>query len=167
MIFNHSPDSAHAKLFEYPPKINLRTAWRATPLHLAAKQENKRIVLCLLMHGASVNQADNRGWTPLHIAAINGNKHVAKVLLEHGAAWDTKDTWGKTPLDYAVLCNKKSIIHLIARLRCKTARLTFCEVLHPRLGATSPANILSPYLLPEIVKHAHRQDFRSIAHADS
>eukprot|EP00249_Psilotum_nudum_P015090 c25161_g1_i1 orf=723-2960(-) len=65
-----------------------------TPLHLAAANGHKDIVLFLVREGANVNCTDNFGYTPLFEAIKRGHDHVAELLLEHRAQLLLQDATG-------------------------------------------------------------------------
>ena len=99
-----------------------------TPLHVAARRRNVRMVQrlldlgadphagdwdgsspahkasdaatvrCLLEAGQNVEIVDNFGRTPLHRAAQLGRTEIVKVLLEMGADTSSSDRTGNTPL---------------------------------------------------------------------
>ena len=52
----------------------------------------------LLIHGADVDAANQRGQTALHLAAGAGFSEVALLLLEHQASANSRDGAGNTPL---------------------------------------------------------------------
>jgi ankyrin repeat protein len=102
--------------------INAKDKDGLTPLHYAARNNQKHEVKLLLAKGANVNAKDNEGFTPLHWAAQDGYKDVAELLLAHGAdvnarefgitiqfdadmmngvALPHKDDDGQTPLHFA------------------------------------------------------------------
>jgi uncharacterized protein len=60
-----------------------------------------RVVDLLLAHGATLDDADNRGRTALMIAAELGDAGVVDLLLQRGADRTLKDKQGKTALDLA------------------------------------------------------------------
>jgi ankyrin repeat protein len=55
-----------------------------TPLHLAALEGKREMVVLLLDHKAEVNVQTANGWTPLHWAVSKGNKVIADLLRQHG-----------------------------------------------------------------------------------
>lgn len=57
----------------------------ATPLHLAALNQDSGPLKALLAAGASVNVRDNDGQTPLHMAAFATRSEHAQLLLKAGA----------------------------------------------------------------------------------
>jgi ankyrin repeat protein len=62
--------------------VNTRNNAGVTPLHWAARYDQKEEAELLLAHGADVNALDNRGETPLWWA--RHNKAVAELLRQHG-----------------------------------------------------------------------------------
>jgi ankyrin repeat protein len=60
-----------------------------------------RVVDLLLAHGATLDDADNRGRTALMIAAGLGDDAVVALLIQRGADRARKDKTGKTALDLA------------------------------------------------------------------
>ena len=56
-----------------------------TPLHEAAKWDQKKMIKLFLTHGANVNSKGSDGRGPLHIAIANGNIDIANMLKKHGA----------------------------------------------------------------------------------
>jgi ankyrin repeat protein len=59
-----------------------------TPLHTALLYKNLSTFRFLVLRGANVNAADNKGQTCLHVAACMGQVEAASFLLAHGAAVD-------------------------------------------------------------------------------
>ncbi len=88
--------------------------WGATPLHLAARDGRPEIIEILLVAGARVDIADDRGATPLHWAA--GQPGVAGTLITRGANVNEADRLGRTPLHWAAnLGAAESIDALVKR----------------------------------------------------
>lgn len=58
----------------------------------------------LLVSGASVNAANEKGVTPLMVAVcVKNNAEIIKILLEAGAEPNAKNNYGDTPLSLATL----------------------------------------------------------------
>jgi ankyrin repeat protein len=69
---------------------------------LAAELGSIKLLRRLLdLGGASVHQADDRGFTPLHMASECGHCQAVRLLLQHGARVAAQDNKGWTPLHYA------------------------------------------------------------------
>jgi hypothetical protein len=62
---------------------NSRAAWRASPLHTAAKVAEADLVRLLLDRGGDLALRNEEGMTPLQIALDNGNFGAANVLIEY------------------------------------------------------------------------------------
>jgi len=82
-----------------------------TPLHVAARTTNYRILLLLLStHMFDINIPDKIGWTPLHYAASHSSLKCISLLLEHGASIDAMNDQGLTPVDLAINRHSSKII---------------------------------------------------------
>ena len=57
-----------------------------TPLHIAAKYGNIKVVQLLLQKDADPNVQGKNGLTPLHVATHYNHVNVALLLLENGAS---------------------------------------------------------------------------------
>lgn len=66
------------------------------PLHAAVAGNDTETYLCLLRHGAPVDEKQHSGFTPLHGAAQNGNWDVTTALLDRGADRTVVTDEGKT-----------------------------------------------------------------------
>ncbi|XP_036373996.1 ankyrin repeat and sterile alpha motif domain-containing protein 1B-like isoform X3 [Megalops cyprinoides] len=55
-----------------------------TPLHHAALNGHRDVVLKLLQYEASTNVADSKGCFPLHLAAWKGDVEIVRILIHHG-----------------------------------------------------------------------------------
>lgn len=80
----------------------------------AAEQENKvKCILILLMNGAKVKAADEKGWTALHYAAMSGNDPAVKMLVGNGADVKARTNAGKTPASIAVEWGNKATAKIL------------------------------------------------------
>lgn len=70
----------------------------ATALHIAARNQNLKIVQTLIKCGANVNISDNDGWTALMRAASVGNSQIVSELLISGADANKKNSVKETAI---------------------------------------------------------------------
>ncbi|KAM8883768.1 ankyrin repeat and sterile alpha motif domain-containing protein 1B isoform 3-T3 [Synchiropus picturatus] len=77
------------------PLPNLLSMWKGlnvnctdssgyTPLHHAALNGHRDVVLKLIQFEASTNVADSKGCFPLHLAAWRGDVDIVRILIHHG-----------------------------------------------------------------------------------
>ena len=88
-------------LMEFGADPNMKNENGHTALMSAVSVGSYNVLVCLLKHGAKVNQ--NRkvdGMTPLMFAAFNGDLQKTKLLLEYHADKGLRDHDGKIALDY-------------------------------------------------------------------
>jgi ankyrin repeat protein len=86
-----------------------------TPIFMAAKNGNPRMIEVLLKGGADVNTADVNGTTVLMIAATAGNPEAVQVLLKNGATVNAKEQQnGQTALMFAAWENRGAAIRALA-----------------------------------------------------
>jgi hypothetical protein len=79
------------------------TAYRETPLHLAARKNRPSTVAMLLNNAAPPNSQDLRGNTALHLAAGKGYHEVVSLLLARpNIELNAPNKEGLTPLHIAV-----------------------------------------------------------------
>jgi ankyrin repeat protein len=68
----------------------------------------------LLVSGADVNDANDRGWTPLHAAAYSNKSQIADMLIAKGAALDAEAHGaGGTPLIVALFWGHREVADLL------------------------------------------------------
>jgi len=74
------------------------------------------LVETLLVAGADVNDANDRGWTPLHAAAYANHSTIAAALIERGADLDAEAHGsGGTPLIAALFWGHREVADLLGR----------------------------------------------------
>ena len=61
-----------------------------TPLHVASFMGCMNIVIYLIQHQASPDEATVRGETPLHLAARANQTDIIRILLRNGAQVDAR-----------------------------------------------------------------------------
>lgn len=82
-----------------------------TPLHYAAINSNKEVLMALIAAGADVNAKDIGGMTPLHISCTNGHIDNIRILINNGANVNAVHDDGTSVLDAGcvsgnyVICN--------------------------------------------------------------
>uniref|UniRef100_A0AAR2ISH3 Ankyrin repeat and sterile alpha motif domain-containing protein 1B n=1 Tax=Pygocentrus nattereri TaxID=42514 RepID=A0AAR2ISH3_PYGNA len=64
--------------------VNCADSSGYTPLHHAALNGHRDVVLKLLQFEASTNVADSKGCFPLHLAAWRGDVDIVRILIHHG-----------------------------------------------------------------------------------
>ena len=92
-----------------------------TPLHLAAKCDDKTEVRRLLENGKyNVDCTDSNGETPLHYACAEGNINLVQSLIhDYNADINARDDKNNTPLHVAALNGKKEVaLFLIKEFGC-------------------------------------------------
>lgn len=105
------------RLLEYildnPEKINEVNGCESSPLILAIQNRHIEIAIFLILRGADLDQACNKGYTPLLIASQEGNTEIARLLIQKGADKDKACNAGRTPLLIALQKGDTEIIRLI------------------------------------------------------
>lgn len=94
-----------------------------TPLSVAVKKGNSRIVRLLVRKRAKFSTADSDGKTPLIIAATQGHEEIVRSLLVFGADIEAGDFLGRNALHSASLRGRSSMVKILAEERADlTAR---------------------------------------------
>jgi ankyrin repeat protein len=87
-----------------------------TVLHLAASNNQLKMVAALIGAGADVNaQEGSLGSTPLHLAAERGHLAVCDCLIYNGASLKLKDKAGRTALDLASKNHHKLLVRIMKK----------------------------------------------------
>lgn len=84
-----------------------------TPLMIAAKIGNPRIVKILLAHNPDLNKKNSAGNTALMIASEHGQIFVVEQLIAKGADLNTKNVMGFTSLEIAKRNGHASVVDLL------------------------------------------------------
>lgn len=85
-----------------------------TPLFMAAKTGDVKIIELLLRAGASANISNTNGTTALMLASGSGKISAINLLLEHGADVNARDvTNGQTALMFAAALNRDKSIKVL------------------------------------------------------
>lgn len=77
--------------------------FKRTPLILAARNGNAKVITLLLQNGALVDAADSSGNTALHYASAYGWIECAEILIKASANVNSSSNWKLTPLNVAML----------------------------------------------------------------
>jgi len=88
-----------------------------TPLMVASKIGNPRIVDILLAHNPDINLQNKKGSTALMIAARTGQLHIVKKLVTNGADASMRDEDGNTALTLASKFGHDQIVTYFKKLR--------------------------------------------------
>lgn len=96
--------------------VNQKSDDGQSPLHLAVRRANDRLVELLITNGADVNAKDFEDYTPLHNAAWNGRLGVVEVLVSNGANIDASAYDGRTPYFCAVRKNHQDVAAFLEKL---------------------------------------------------
>ncbi|QSZ36474.1 hypothetical protein DSL72_006353 [Monilinia vaccinii-corymbosi] len=86
---------------------------KKTPLTIAVRTENEKLVELLLEAGAKVNTKDYKQKAPLFRAVYSENLTLVRLLLEANADVNTDDEEGMTPLLQAVYDENLTIVRLL------------------------------------------------------
>ncbi|CAG9761215.1 unnamed protein product [Ceutorhynchus assimilis] len=86
-----------------------------TPLHLAAKKGQNKIVKALLVCDAEKESKNKWGFTPLHLAAKEGHHEVISILLENTANVNAINSLGQTPFHMLGYSNSVRSIELLLK----------------------------------------------------
>ena len=81
--------------------VNSRDNSGNSPVHVAARVGDNRIMRELIRSNAAISATNHSNQGPLHLAAKNGHKEVFEVLMSCDID-DFRDNFGKTAEDYAV-----------------------------------------------------------------
>ncbi|GEM_PF-806080 len=129
-----------------------------SPLHIAVKVRNGKIVDYLLDHGAEVDIQDNNGFTPLLYAISQHRYKIVVSLIRHEADVNLANDAGITPLQQAAYSNDFKIVDFLLRngadpeVKNKNG-VNACELAYLK-GNFAMAEHLKPYTKGECGKYA-------------
>nr|XP_058163180.1 E3 ubiquitin-protein ligase HACE1 isoform X3 [Dasypus novemcinctus] len=84
-----------------------------TPLHLAARNGQKKCMSKLLEYSADVNICNNEGLTAIHWLAVNGRTELLHDLVQHVSDVDVEDAMGQTALHVACQNGHKTTVQCL------------------------------------------------------
>lgn len=98
-----------------PKRLEERTPFGWTPLHIAAFAGNVATTELLINRGADVNSRAKSKFrnTPLQTALLTGQYATARMLLEHGADAMVRQAEGFTPMHEAAESGREDLIKLL------------------------------------------------------
>ena len=101
-------------IYKFKADVECRTRTRRdTPLLLACKNYNCKIVELLFENDVKVDNKNNLGMTPLMYACIGSHADLMETLLLRGANANEQNLDGKTPLIYACSLCPPSHVRLL------------------------------------------------------
>ena len=107
------------------PKMKLRRpSDGATPLFLAAEQNNLPICRALLARGVDINLGTFEGYSPLHAAANEGHTNIARFLIDAKADLNKIDSNKQTPIVLAAGQGHAKIVRLLAQAGVQVSTAT-------------------------------------------
>lgn len=116
-----------------------------TPLHVAVRCDNGKLVELLLDRGANVNAVERRNRTPLHAAVrYDSHKGLVELLLKKGAIVNAIDNLGMTPLHFALKYDNGKLVELLLE---KGANISAVD-----MRGQTPLHIAVHYVREELVK---------------
>lgn len=92
------------ELIKHPDDINLKNYKQETPLGMAARKGNLRIIKHLIEKGAEINVVGKKQRTPLIHAIRKDHFEVAPYLIHNNV--NRADCFNSTPLYYAILSTR-------------------------------------------------------------
>ncbi|PLN84342.1 ankyrin repeat-containing domain protein [Aspergillus taichungensis] len=96
-----------------PETLHAQDRIGRTPVSWAAGAGNVNAVRALSLHGADLNQADDRGRTPLSWAVEMGYFNVVALLIETGANVNCIDQDGRTLLSWSAASGMEDMVKVI------------------------------------------------------
>jgi ankyrin repeat protein len=82
-------------------------------IHIAARNDDIKLVQWLLINNASINRTDSKGMTALHYAARYNQVDIVKLLINNNVNINIHDSYRKTPLTHARDKNNLLIVDIL------------------------------------------------------
>lgn len=83
-----------------------------TPLHIAVKKRDLKMVKLLVKEDADVDSQDNKGFSPLYYAVIQNRVKIAKFLLNSDADPNLQNQIGNAPIHNIAFRNRFEMLDL-------------------------------------------------------
>lgn len=93
--------------------IESQTNTGITPLIIAIKNKDVKMIKFLIEKGADIDMQDNNGVSPLHYAIGNKMTKIANFLIVNEADIDIQNNFGITPLHQASFSGQFNVIELL------------------------------------------------------
>ncbi len=110
-ILNHT-------IKKFKSSINKKDKFGFTPLHLAVRINDIKIVEELLKYKVEVNTKDNFGDTPLIESARINNMEILKLLICKGANKDEKNNQGQNVMNFISINKQYEVALFIQEPQC-------------------------------------------------
>ena len=103
------------RLFEYGLSPNVQNKWGESPLHVAARKGQHRVVSTLIARGdVNINLRDSYGNTTLHLAIYREHEQTTRLIIGcEKADVNAKNDDGDTPLRIAARTGQEWIVQML------------------------------------------------------
>ena len=92
--------------------IEATTKAGLTPLHMAIKKRDLKLVKLLIQKGADVDAQDKKGFSVLYYAVIQNQLKIAKILLDNDADPNLTNNIGNAPIHNIAYNNRFLMLEL-------------------------------------------------------
>jgi ankyrin repeat protein len=99
---------------------SMNSAYGQAPIHVAASDGSKELVLMLVEYGADFSVADCDGCLPIHYASASGKSDIVQYFIDLGVSCDSADLDGNSVLHYAVHGNAEDVVRCLIANGVKT-----------------------------------------------
>ncbi len=112
-VFNDNFKLAKKLIEKNHLNIDSKSKAGISPLHIAVKNRDLKMVKFLLKEGADIDIQDNNGLTPLHYAIGQRRFKIVKYLVLHDADVNIKNIYGISPLHQAAYSGDLDIVEFL------------------------------------------------------